>query len=522
MRWLGLYFPCLQLEVFRQREITYGALNTSPCVVVEGRRVAYGNAPAFHAGIRVNSSLATAQSIAPNLRHYRRDKRAEERRLKRVGEVLYRFSNRISMISAEGLAIEIGKSLRLFGSEESLAQQAAELCQTLGHEVIWRIAPAPRAAFLLARSGASALENIQLTQASVEPQVLTDDHCEQLAAMGIHTLGQLCQLPRADLALRFGTALISYLERLEGSQTDRVTELKFPLRFHRALHLLSPIREKNMLLRGPMSDLMTELVQWLVSHQLATPLLRWRFESGARGEPAVNLDVRLAQAQREYRYLESLCRLAIDRSELPAEVLSLELRVEKLEAWSGSNRAIAGLLGPDSGISRAPLSTTQDTAALTSLIDRLETRLGHGICRGLQSIDQPLPEASWVMTAPFPPKPANRRHQRTGISRTAAPGSSAGTRIVSRATAREESAELHAAPKAAPQKPSWIFLKPHTLDIGSATLLQGPERIESGWWMTDSGEPCWRDYYIARLRNGAIGWIFTDASRDWYLQGYFG
>ena len=521
MRWLGLYFPCLPLEVFHQREITPDARDTSPCVVIEGRRVAYSNVPALNAGIRVNSSLATAQSIVPALRHYRRDQRAEERRLKRLGEVLYRFSSRISMISAEGLAIEIGKSLRLFGSEEALAQQAAELCQTLGHVVIWRVAPTPRAAFLLARSGESALENIRLTQASVEPQVLTDDHCEQLAAMGIHTLGQLCQLPRADLALRFGTTLISYLERLEGNQPDRVAELKFPLRFRRALHLLSPIRDKNVLLRGPMSDLLTELVHWLISHQLATPLLRWRFESGARGERAVNLDVRLAQAQREYRYLESLCRLAVDRIELPPEVLSLELRVDKLEAWSGSNRAIAGLLGPDSGTSRETPNTAQDTAALTSLIDRLETRLGHGICRGLQSIDQPLPEASWVMTAPFPPKPANR-HQRPGISRTAATGSSSGSRTVSRAAAPRKSAESPAAPRAAPQKPSWIFSTPHALDIHSATLLQGPERIESGWWMTDSGEPCWRDYYIARLRNGAIGWVFTDASRDWYLQGYFG
>lgn len=521
MRWLGLHFPCLALEVFREREITPGALDSMPCVVTEGRRVAYGNAPALDAGIRLNSSVATAQSIAPNLRHYRRDQRAEERRLKRLGEVLYRFSNRISMISAEGLAIEIGKSLRLFGSEETLARQAVELCQTLGHTVDWRTAPTPHAAFLLARSGESALENIRLTQASVEPQILTNDHCEQLAAMGIHTLGQLCQLPRADLALRFGTSLISYLERLEGSQPDRVTELKFPLRFRRALHLLSPIRDKNVLLRGPVSDLLTELVHWLVSHQLATPLLRWRFESGARGEPAVSLDVRLAQAQREYRYLESLCRLAIDRVELPAEVLSLELRIEKLEAWSGSNPAIAGLLGPDSGSSREGFNKTQDMAALTALIDRLETRLGHGICRGLQSIDQPLPEASWAMTAPFPPKPANR-HKRPKTSRTAATGTQVESHAQSRASASGKNAGSRAIPLAVPQKPSWIFSTPHALDIQSATLLQGPERIESGWWMTDSGEPCWRDYYIARLSNGALGWVFTDASRDWYLQGYFG
>ncbi|MGA1372428.1 MAG: Y-family DNA polymerase [Pseudomonadales bacterium] len=502
MCWLGLYFPALSLEIFRQREATPDAEDDTPCVVIEGRRIIYRNAQAAAAGIRLESSLATAQSIVPTLRHYRRDQRAEEYRLKRLGEVLYRFSNRISMIGAAGLVIEIGKSLRLFGSETAIAQQAESLCRTLGHAVVWRIAFTPRAAFLLARAGHDTLDSISLTQASIEPRVLTDDHCEQLAAMGIHTLGQLRRLPRADIALRFGSTLVSHLERVEGHQPDPMTELRFPLRFRSTLHLLSPIRDKNILLRGPMSRLLAELVQWLVSHQLATSLLHWRFESGARDESAVRFDVRLAQSQREYRYLESLCRLGFDRIALPAEVLSLELRVDKLETSCGTNRPIAGLLTPGSRISHAAMAAAQDTTTLATLVDRLETRLGKGICHGLQSVDQPLPEASWAMTAPFAPK-SSERHQH---------------RVQSRAPATQQNIPK----QTAPLKPSWIFTKAHVIDIHSATLLQGPERIESGWWMTDSGEPCWRDYYIAQLRNGAIGWIFTDASRDWYLQGYFG
>jgi hypothetical protein len=31
-----------------------------------------------------------------------------------------------------------------------------------------------------------------------------------------------------------------------------------------------------------------------------------------------------------------------------------------------------------------------------------------------------------------------------------------------------------------------------------------------------------RDYYVARLENGAECWVFRDAAGDWYLHGYFG
>jgi protein ImuB len=50
-------------------------------------------------------------------------------------------------------------------------------------------------------------------------------------------------------------------------------------------------------------------------------------------------------------------------------------------------------------------------------------------------------------------------------------------------------------------------------------ILQGPERIESGWW---DGKGVARDYYVARRHHGARLWVFQERhSKRWYLHGVF-
>ena len=49
------------------------------------------------------------------------------------------------------------------------------------------------------------------------------------------------------------------------------------------------------------------------------------------------------------------------------------------------------------------------------------------------------------------------------------------------------------------------------------TLLSGPERIECGWW---DGDEAKRDYFVAELERGALGWIFREAG-EWHLHGLF-
>ena len=52
-------------------------------------------------------------------------------------------------------------------------------------------------------------------------------------------------------------------------------------------------------------------------------------------------------------------------------------------------------------------------------------------------------------------------------------------------------------------------------------MLAGPERIESGWW---DGDDAKRDYFIARLPDGALAWVYREGGRSspcWYVHGLF-
>ncbi len=52
-------------------------------------------------------------------------------------------------------------------------------------------------------------------------------------------------------------------------------------------------------------------------------------------------------------------------------------------------------------------------------------------------------------------------------------------------------------------------------------LLEGPERIETGWW---DGREVARDYYVARDGSGAEIWVYRErlSPHSWYLHGVFG
>jgi protein ImuB len=64
-------------------------------------------------------------------------------------------------------------------------------------------------------------------------------------------------------------------------------------------------------------------------------------------------------------------------------------------------------------------------------------------------------------------------------------------------------------------------LEPRKIKEGEFVTLAGPERIESGWW---DGDEASRDYFVARLSDGALGWIYREgdlSSVHWFLHGLF-
>ncbi len=61
----------------------------------------------------------------------------------------------------------------------------------------------------------------------------------------------------------------------------------------------------------------------------------------------------------------------------------------------------------------------------------------------------------------------------------------------------------------------------HPLHNGLLQLVEGPERLETGWWDEDGIS---RDYYTAVNPQGMRLWIFRERCQpaNWYLHGFFG
>jgi len=80
------------------------------------------------------------------------------------------------------------------------------------------------------------------------------------------------------------------------------------------------------------------------------------------------------------------------------------------------------------------------------------------------------------------------------------------------------------------KRPLWMLPEPTLLSADSGyplhrgcrlAFLDGPERLETGWWDDDSIS---RDYYTAVDAAGMHLWVFRNRRQtpSWYLHGFFG
>lgn len=78
-------------------------------------------------------------------------------------------------------------------------------------------------------------------------------------------------------------------------------------------------------------------------------------------------------------------------------------------------------------------------------------------------------------------------------------------------------------------QPFWLLAKPLALSIKQnrpvvgmpLQLIQGPERIESGWWDAPLTA---RDYFVAQDAQGIRYWLYRERDKDpvrWFLHGLF-
>jgi protein ImuB len=52
----------------------------------------------------------------------------------------------------------------------------------------------------------------------------------------------------------------------------------------------------------------------------------------------------------------------------------------------------------------------------------------------------------------------------------------------------------------------------------NVSIIQGPERLVTGWW---DGDDMTRDYFVARSTTGRWLWVFRNQDLQWFVHGMF-
>ena len=476
--WLALDFPALALDALSRG----GDADDGVVVVVDGdggnASVLGCSAVAARAGVCAGMRCTAAYTLCPTLRVLVREPETEARVLAGLAAWAGQFSSQVSLQPPATLLIEIGGSLRLFGGLPALLERVDAGLAALGYA--WRrgVAPTPAAAWLLARAGEAApvLERSALA-AALAPLPITclpvNLRClAALRGMGVRSIGDCLRLPRDGLSRRLGTQLLDVLDRALARRADARVSYRPPARFRRSVDLWDDISNRDALLRIA-ERLLIELCGLLRSLDSGVQQLELRLSH--RGVPASRVRLGLLQPSREAAHLLALLTERLQLLELPAPTVQVEMRAGQFLPMTP--RSFALFAGGD--------EEAEDTARL---LERLRARLGRDAVHGLGMVAAHAPERAWRVCEPG---------ERTSV-------------------------EFYCT------RPLWLLDEPSALTVregrpvygGGLRLLDGPERLESGWW--EDGD-IRRDYYVASNDGGQRLWIFRELREPhgWYLHGLF-
>jgi protein ImuB len=499
--WCALHLPQLCLDAVRCADPALRAEPGWPVGVLDPEaglpRLVAVNAAARAQGVQAGMSLAAALAACPQLQGRTRDRRQERLRLIALAEATLAFTPRVSLEPPDELLLELQGSLRLFGGLEALAEQVRHSALQLGLTARLAFAPTPSAALVGARGARDfrvqheAQLVSQLAPLPIAVLRWPEAACVRLQSMGVRTLGELLRLPRAGIAQRFGPGLLRMLDQITGRVREPRRAFVPAVRFRGRCEPHYELSSHAALLRY-LEPLLADLEDFLRRRQCTVMALRLRLRHRAP-HPATPFELRLAAPEFEAARFAALLAEHFNRLVLPAPVRRIELRSGELLPIAGMSTAAgsrslwrAGEQGGTAG---------RETPAL---LERLRARLGHDAVHGLCLLADPRPEAGWRVTEPALGGERQAKGEAVPAGRAAEPG-------------------RHL------RRPLWLLRAPQLLGALPTgwRLLEGPERIETGWW---DGHEVARDYYLLRDADGAELWAFRDRQppHHWFLHGIFG
>ena len=483
--WFCIYLPHLPLEAC--------GLSKQARVVVEEQhgihRVLLACCKASAAGIQPGQSTNAALALVPDLQVEERSMLREQQLVEQLAAWLEQFTSVVSIAGHDVLLLEVAGSLRLYGGLLSLRQQVAAGLQQQGLAASLAIAPTPLAATWMAKAGrracirepaniSSVLRNLPLSCLEWPATI-----CESINAMGVTNVGDCLRLPREGFARRFGSQRLLQLDRALGRLPDPRASWRAPERFCADYEMTEEQSDREILL-GICHELLLSLERFLLTRQLGTQRLRFTFFH--LRAPATQVFLGGAEFERRADHWLDLLRIRFERVVLPEAVIAVRLQGGRSQATQATTERLA---------LQGKRRTTGRRYSMAQLAERLAARIGNQSVHSVTTVAEHRPQRAWRLQ-----------------------GFLGGQSIAPLSSVRRNLC-----------RPLWMLPEPallpaeqgYPLHQGRLTLLEGPERLETGWWDDDGIA---RDYYTAMNPQGLRLWVFRNRQRaaNWYLHGIFG
>ncbi|MEZ5921534.1 MAG: DNA polymerase Y family protein [Parvularculaceae bacterium] len=456
-------------------------------------------------GFYQGQALADARAIEPELIAVETDAREEAQSFRRLAEALMRYSPVVSVQATGELFIDITGCQRLFGGEETILSDLRERIARAGYSMRAAIADTAGAAWALARFGELEIADdgahrSAIASLPVEALRLPPELSDRLRRLGLKTIGQLYDMPRAPLTARFTKELLSRLGQARGTEVEPLVPIIPAPRYYSERKLAEPVSTVEAV----------KSILALLAHDLAEDLAQDAL--GAR-----HFELALFRVDNE------ITRMSIGTS-APARdakhiVRLFENRLDDLkddyDAGFGFEllRLSAFDVRPLDVRQRAAFDLQSDREAqeeaLAELKDRLSNRLGAMNVRRVSFSNSHLPERA----AHF--KPVVHPASQSDI------GPVAYARPVKLLPRPEEIEALAEVPDGPPIRFKWRRVK------YSVVRANGPERIADEWQDKEAAGPT-RDYYRVETSEGRRYWLFREGlygaettNPRWFLHGFF-
>ena len=430
---------------------------------------------------------AEALATLPSLTCVEEDLDADRQTLTQLAQWSQRFSPVVGLedcITPACLFIDITGCVSCFGGEEPLARKAREEFSANGWIVAIVLADTIGAAWALSHyspHGGDGLANLPIVALRLSAGTVA-----LLEQVGIERIAQLTELPRDQIADRFGSEVSLRLDQALGRAAEVIAPLHEQPEASASWAFDDPVERHEVVAK--VLDLLLERLQAILEKRCCgTRLVECTLEQA--GTDSQRFECSLSRPARLANYLRPLLHARLDHVRVQGSIRAMRVRALVLERIPDEQR---NLFDAEEG---------ENETALAQLLDSLVARLGRDAVSVAHFVADAQPELACHFACALEKSEGNDELP-VFVHRP--------LRMFPRPIAIEVVALLP-------------FGTPHRFQhagVGYAVVCcQGPELIETGWWRSADIR---RAYYIVETMEGTRWWIFqcVDDGR-WFLHGCF-